>query len=149
MEVILLEQIANLGELGDLVKVRQGYGRNYLIPLGKAVAATPDNKAKFEARRAELEKAAAERLASARARFDVLNSKAVTIRARAGEGGKLFGSIGTVDIADALSAQGAAVEKREIIMPNGPIRETGTFEIEMRLHPDVMAAIKVTVEAEA
>lgn len=148
MEVILLEQITNLGELGDMVKVKQGYGRNYLIPLGKAVAATPDNKARFEARRAELQKAAAERLASATARFDVLNGQTVVIRARAGEGGKLFGSVGTVDIAEAVSAQGRALEKREILMPDGPIRETGEFEVMLSLHPDVTATITVKVEAD-
>ncbi|KAF0192641.1 MAG: large subunit ribosomal protein L9 [Gammaproteobacteria bacterium] len=149
MDIILLEQITNLGELGDLVKVKQGYGRNYLIPLGKAVAATPDNKAKFEARRAELQKTAAERLASAKARFDLLNNRTVLIRARAGDGGKLFGSVGTVDIAESLSAQGSAVEKREILMPDGPIRETGAFEIALSLHPDVTATITISVEAEA
>ncbi len=149
MDIILLEQITNLGELGDLVKVKQGYGRNYLIPLGKAVAATPDNKAKFEARRAELQKAAAERLTSAKARFDLLNNRTVLIRARAGEGGKLFGSVGTVDIAESLSAQGSPVEKREILMPDGPIRETGAFEIALSLHPDVTATITISVEAEA
>jgi large subunit ribosomal protein L9 len=149
MEVILLEEVTNLGDLGDLVKVKQGYGRNYLIPFGKAVPATPDNKAKFEARRAELEQVAVERLAGAKLRYDALNGKSIVVRARAGEGGKLFGSVGTVDIASALTDAGNEIEKSEIRLPTGPIRETGVYEIDISLHPEVTATITVNVEPEA
>jgi len=125
MDVILLEKVANLGGLGDTVKVRAGYGRNYLIPQGKAKPATADNIAYFEAQRAELEKKAADELAAAKARAEKLEGSVVTITANAGEEGKLFGSVGPQDIADALSAAGTEAARHEVRMPDGPIRAIG------------------------
>ncbi|HHC72015.1 MAG TPA: 50S ribosomal protein L9 [Thiotrichales bacterium] len=148
MEVILLEKVENLGNLGDRVNVRPGYGRNYLIPTGKATAATPENIKAFEERRAELEKQAAEALAAAEARRDQLEGLTVTITAKAGDEGKLFGSVGTADIAEAVTGAGVAIEKREVRMPEGPIRVTGEYQIELHLHTDVDASVKVVVEAE-
>lgn len=147
MEVILLEKIANLGNLGDKVNVKSGYGRNYLLPQRKATAATAENIAAFELRRAELEKAAAEKKASAEARAAKLNELQVTIPAVAGDEGKLFGSIGTSDIAEALVAAGVEVEKSEVRMPNGTIRHLGEFDINVHLHTDVEATVKVVVVA--
>lgn len=147
MELILLEKIANLGNLGDKVNVKAGYGRNYLLPQGKATAATPANVAAFEARRAELEKAAAEKKATAEARAAQLNELEVTITAVAGDEGKLFGSIGTHDIADALTSAGVPVSKAEVRLPNGTIRHTGEFEVALHLHSDVEAAVKLIVVA--
>ncbi|MEW6444844.1 MAG: 50S ribosomal protein L9 [Pseudomonadota bacterium] len=149
MEIILLSKVENLGNLGDVVKVRNGYARNFLIPYGKAKAATRTNVAEFEARRADLEKAAADALAHAQARAVQLEGVAVTIAGKAGTEGKLFGSIGTAEIADAMSAAGHAVEKREVRMPNGPLRAVGEFEVELHLHTDVNTIIKVNVIAEA
>lgn len=149
MEVILLENVANLGTLGDKVNVRPGYGRNFLLPQKKAVPATKENVEMFEARRAELEKAAAEALAAARARAEQLGALAqVTIKAQAGEEGKLFGSVAVADIADAVTAAGVELEKREVNLPEGPIRLVGEYEIELQLHAEVMQPIKVIVEAE-
>lgn len=149
MEVILLEKIGRLGGLGDKVSVKAGYGRNYLIPQGKAVFATVDNIAAFEARRAELEAAAAEKLAAAQARADKLAAVgAVTIAATAGDEGKLFGSVGTREIADAVTAAGAELHKSEISMPEGAIRHIGDFEVEIHLHADITATVGVTVVAE-
>jgi large subunit ribosomal protein L9 len=149
MEVILLEKVNNLGNLGEKVNVRPGYGRNFLIPQGKAVSATEENIAAFEARRAELEKAAAETLAVAEARAEKLNGLTVEIPRKAGDEGKLFGSVGTQDIAEAASATaGAEVAKSEVLMPTGAIRETGEFDIDLQLHSDVTATIKVAVVAE-
>ena len=148
MDVILLEKIDNLGGLGDRVTVRPGYARNFLIPRGKAKYATAENIAEFEARRAELEKAAAETLAAAEARKEKLDGTEVTITANAGSEGKLFGSVGPSDIARALAEVGAEVEKREVRMPEGPIRQAGEFEVGIHLHTDVNATIKVTVIAE-
>ncbi|MCJ8170225.1 50S ribosomal protein L9 [Atopomonas sediminilitoris] len=147
MEVILLQRIANLGNLGDKVNVKSGYGRNFLLPQGKAVVANAANLEAFEARRAELEKAAAAELASAQARADELAELVVTITANAGDEGKLFGSIGTRDIADALTAAGIAVEKAEIRLPEGALRNVGEYDIAVHLHTDVDAAIKVVVVA--
>jgi len=149
MEVILLEKVHNLGKLGDKVKVRSGYGRNYLIPLRMAVPATEENVKKLESMRAELEKAQADALAKAEARAAALKDKVVTITARAGDEGKLFGSVGTVDIADALTAGGAAVEKREVRLPNGPLRTVGDHQVELQLHADVNVLITVHVAAES
>ncbi|MFZ5466866.1 MAG: 50S ribosomal protein L9 [Pseudomonadota bacterium] len=149
MEVILLSKVENLGNLGDVVKVRNGYARNFLIPYGKAKAATKSNVAEFEARRAELEKAAAEALAAAQARAVQLEGVSVTIAGKAGTEGKLFGSIGTAEIADALTAAGHAVEKREVRMPTGPLRAVGEYDIELHLHTDVNTSVKVNVIAEA
>ncbi len=148
MDVILLEKVENLGGLGDKVRVRPGYARNFLIPSGKAKYATAENIAEFEARRAELEKAAAEALATAQARKEKLDGVEVTVTAKSGSEGKLFGSVGTVDIADALQAAGAEVEKREIRMPEGPIRQAGEYEFVVHLHTDVNATVKVNVVAE-
>lgn len=148
MEVILLEKVDNLGALGDRVKVRAGYARNYLIPQGKAKYATEANIAEFEARRAELEKAAAEALQAAEARKAKLDGLKVTVTAHAGGEGKLFGSVGTGDIAHALEAAGHEVEKKEIRLPAGPIRQTGEYEVTLHLHSDVDAVITVEVVAE-
>ncbi|WP_455200099.1 50S ribosomal protein L9 [Kaarinaea lacus] len=148
MNVILLERIANLGNLGDTVKVKAGYGRNFLIPQGKAVPATTDNVEKFEARRAELEKVAAEKLGTAEARKDAIANLTITISQKAGEEGKLFGSVGTHDIAEAITAAGVAVEKREIRLPEGPIRQIGEHKIEVELHSDVVTEITVNIEPE-
>lgn len=148
MEVILLEKVENLGGLGDKVSVKSGYGRNYLIPGGKATAATAENIAAFEERRAELEKAAAELLATAEARRDKLQDVIVTIASKAGDEGKLFGSVGTVDIASAVTSAGVDVEKREVRLPAGPIRNTGEYNIDLHLHTDVNASVKVIVVAE-
>ncbi|MCK9531389.1 MAG: 50S ribosomal protein L9 [Gammaproteobacteria bacterium] len=148
MEVILLDKVRNLGNLGDKVKVRNGYGRNFLIPQGKAVLATADNLAKFEARRAELEKAAAAEVAAAQARAEKLAALAeVTIGAKAGEEGKLFGSVGTGDIAEAITAAGVEVAKAEVKLPDGALRHTGEFSVDVVLHSDVTQAITVKVVA--
>ena len=149
MEVILLEKVGKLGSLGDKVDVKAGYGRNFLIPTGKAVPANNANVAQFEERRAELEKAAAEKLAVSQARADELNEKVVTIVSKAGDEGKLFGSIGVRDIADAISEAGVEVVKAEVRLPLGSIRETGEFDIVIHVHNDVDATVKVVVIAEA
>jgi len=148
MEVILLEKVSNLGNLGEKVNVRPGYGRNFLIPQGKAVSATEENVAAFEARRAELEKAAAETLAAAQARAEKLEGLTVTIAQKAGDEGKLFGSVGTQDIAEACTAAGVEVAKSEVRMPTGSIRDLGEFDIDVQLHGDVTATIKVAIVAE-
>jgi large subunit ribosomal protein L9 len=148
MEVILLEKIQHLGAMGDRVKVKPGYGRNFLIPKGKAAAATAENIATFEARRAELEQAAAEALAAAQARRDQFDGLVVKLSAKAGDEGKLFGSVGTVDIAHAISAAGMNVERSEIRLPNGPLRQVGEHEVQLHLHSDVNVEIKLVVEAE-
>ena len=149
MEVILLEKVENLGGLGDQVKVKSGYGRNYLIPSGKAAPVTPENVARFEERRAELEKAAQEKRAGADARCEAIAGKSVTITAKAGTEGKLFGSVGTHEIAEVISsAAGVEIEKSEVRLPNGPIRQTGDYDIEIHLHTEVSATIKVVVVGE-
>src|SRR5690554_1239444 len=136
MEVILLEKVANLGSLGDKVNVKSGYGRNFLLPYGKAVPATEANVKAFEERRAELEKAAAESLAAAQARAEALEGASFTITSKAGDEGRLFGSIGVRDIADAVSAAGTEIEKSEVRLPEGPIRTIGEFDVELQLHTD-------------
>ncbi|NNM12421.1 MAG: 50S ribosomal protein L9 [Pseudomonadales bacterium] len=148
MEVILLEKISKLGDLGDKVRVKSGFGRNFLIPYGKAVPATQANVADFEARRAELQAAADAALATAQQRVEQLQEFSVKIMANAGEEGKLFGSIGTRDIADAVTAAGQEIKKSEVILSTGVIREIGTYEVQLRLHTDVSANINVIVEAE-
>lgn len=149
MEVILLENIGNLGALGDTVDVKPGYGRNFLIPQGKAVPATQDNVAKFETRRAELEAAAAETLAAAQARSDALTAlDAVNIAATAGEEGRLFGSVGTRDIAEALTAAGCEVDKSEVRLPEGVIRELGEYEIMIQVHAEVSSSVAIHIVAE-
>lgn len=147
MNVILLEKVQNLGGLGEQVTVKSGYARNFLIPQGKAKPATKDNVAEFEARRAELEKQAAEALASAQAVYEKMNGMVVKVEASAGDEGRLFGSVGTQDIADALNASGISVERRQVRLPQGPMRTTGTFEIDVQLHTDVVAAINVEISA--
>ncbi len=149
MEVILLENIGNLGSLGDKVDVKAGFGRNYLIPQGKAVPATADAIAEFEARRAELEAAAAEQLAAAETRAEAINGlELITISANAGEEGKLFGSIGTRDIADAVTAARAEIDKAEVRLPEGALRELGEYEIAIQVHGDVTAMVNVAVVPE-
>lgn len=148
MEVILLEKIANLGNLGDKVTIKAGYGRNFLVPQGKAVAATPDKIKEFEARRAELEKIAAEKLAAAQARAEAIGKLKVVIKQKAGDEGKLFGSVGTQNIADAITEAGAKVEKHEVRLPEGAIRQIGEYEIDINLHSDVDVTVPVSVEAE-
>jgi large subunit ribosomal protein L9 len=149
MEVILLEKIGKLGSLGDKVSVKAGFGRNYLVPNGKAVPATAANVAKFEERRAELEKAAADNLAAAEARAEALNGFEVTIASKAGDEGKLFGSIGTRDIADALTAAGQDVAKSEVRLPEGALRTVGEFNVALQLHAEVSTEVVIKVVAEA
>lgn len=146
MEVILLENVGNLGGLGEKVDVKAGYGRNFLIPQGKAVPATRDNVAEFEVRRAELEAAAAATLAAAEKRAEALNAlEPISIGANAGEEGKLFGSVGTRDIAEALTAAGCEVDKAEVRLPEGPLRELGEFEVDIQVHGDVTATVVIAV----
>ncbi len=150
MEVILLDKIAHLGSLGDQVKVKSGFARNYLIPQKKAVMATEANKAKFEEQRAELEAKIAKELADAQARCDKLNAltDGIQISAKAGDEGKLFGSVGTRDIADALGAAGVEVHKSEIRLSEGVLRSVGEYEITIFLHPDVKTQVKLNIVPE-
>ena len=149
MNVILLENVENLGSIGDLVKVKPGYGRNYLLPQGKAALATPENMKEIEARRAELEKAAAEELAAAKQRAATIEGMELVIQANAGPEGKLFGSVGPIDIADAFEKVQVDVERSEVRMPEGPIQELGEFTVGVHLHPEVDVDITVrVVEAE-
>jgi large subunit ribosomal protein L9 len=148
MEVILLEGVANLGELGDKVTVKAGYGRNFLVPQHKAVPATKQNIVDFEARRAELQKAADEKIAIAKARAEKISALDITLTTKAGDEGKLFGSITVRDIADAAESRGVEIEKNEIQMPDGPLRQLGEFEIAIQLHTEVTATLKVVVIAE-
>jgi large subunit ribosomal protein L9 len=148
MEIILLQKVANLGNIGDRVKVRSGYGRNFLLPQGKATAATADNVARFEARRTELEKAAREHLVSAAERAEAMKDFKLTIQAKAGTEGKLFGSIGTSDIAEACQKAGFNVLRSEVRMPNGPLRTIGEHVVHLHLHADVDVPLAVTIVAE-
>ena len=149
MNVILLENVENLGRIGDLVKVKPGYGRNYLLPQGKAALATPENMKEIEARRAELEKVAAEELAAAKARAGTIEGMELVIQANAGPEGKLFGSVGPLDIAEAFEKVQVEIERSEVRMPEGPIQELGEFVVGVHLHPDVDVEITVrVVEAE-
>lgn len=148
MEVILLEKVAKLGALGDKVTVKAGYGRNFLIPQGKAVPATASNVESFAARRADLEKQAAEKLANAQKRAEQLKELELTLAVKAGEDGKLFGSIGTRDLADLISSTGIEASKSEIRLPNGPLRTVGTFEISLQVHADVVTTLTVHVVPE-
>ena len=149
MEVILLENIAKLGDLGDKVTVKSGYGRNFLITQKKAVPATAANLQVFEERRAELEKVANEKLVEAQSRGEKIGALSVSIEAKAGEEGKLFGSITVRDISEAVEALDVTVEKSEVRLPEGPIRELGEFEIDIHLHPEVDAVLKLAVVPEA
>ncbi|MCC7488865.1 MAG: 50S ribosomal protein L9 [Gammaproteobacteria bacterium] len=148
MEVILLEKVANLGNIGDRVKVKPGFGRNFLLPKGKATLATEANIARFEARRAELEGKQAAELAAAQARADRLAQLQLRVPAKAGSEGKLFGSLGTVDIAEACTAAGCPVERSEVRMPAGPIRSIGEHQVDLHLHADVTVSITLNVVAE-
>jgi len=148
MEVILLEKIRKLGELGAQVRIKAGYGRNFLFPQGKAIPATADNIAKFEAKRAELEKTQAEVLNSATTRSDNLNNLSVTIQRKAGTEGKLYGSVGTADIAEAAKLAGVEMTKQEVMLPTGPFRMIGEYDVEINLHADIDVVIKVIVVPE-
>jgi large subunit ribosomal protein L9 len=149
MEVILLEKIQNVGELGEQVKVRSGFGRNYLIPYGKAVIASTENMAKFEAQRAEFERQQADTLAAAQARADKVQGATIQIVRKLSEEGKLFGSVSTKDIADALKETGFEISKSEIQLPKGPIKETGDHDIPISLHPELKVKIIVSVVGES
>jgi large subunit ribosomal protein L9 len=148
MQVVLVENIEKLGKLGDVVQVKPGYARNYLLPRGAARMATQANVREIEARRAEFERAEKEKFDQAASRQKALDGHAVTIKAKAGSEGKLFGSVSAGDIADALSAEGLAVEKREVRLPEGPLRTVGTFEIGLHLFSDIDATVSVTVAAD-
>lgn len=148
MNVILLDSVENLGDVGDLVSVKPGFGRNYLLPTGKAALATPANIAEFEARRAELEKAAAEELKAARQRADLIRDMQLVIPANIGPEGKLFGSVGPVDIAAAFEKVGVEANRSEVRMPEGPIHEAGEYRIGMHLHSEVDVEITVRVVPE-
>ena len=148
MNVILLERFGNLGDIGDEVAVKAGFARNYLIPKGKAVRATKENRAVFEDRRAELEKAAAEQLAEAQGRAAKLEGLSLTMVVKAGEEGKLYGSVGTQDIADAITAEAVEVARAEVRLPEGVIRSTGEYEIDLQLHSDVTVSITLAVVSE-
>jgi large subunit ribosomal protein L9 len=148
MEVILLEKVGKLGALGDRVTVKGGYARNFLLPQGRAVLANEANIAEFETRRAELEKAAQEQLDAATARAESLNGKTVAITAKAGDEGKLFGSIGTRDIAEAAEAAGLTLDKSEVRLPEGPLRTTGEHEVQCQVHAEVFVTITVAITGE-
>lgn len=148
MDVILLEKVANLGNLGDRVAVRSGYARNFLLPKGKATLATPANVAKFEARRAELEKVAREQLSDAESRKVKFEGFKLTITAKAGSEGKLFGSIGTSDIAEAATAAGQKLARSEVRMPNGPLRSVGDHTVVVHLHTDINIELPVSIVAD-
>jgi large subunit ribosomal protein L9 len=148
MEVILLQKVANLGNIGDRVKVRSGFGRNFLLPEGKATLATPENIARFEARRAELERLAREHLTSAAERAAALKDFKLTIPAKAGTEGKLFGSIGTSDIAEACTRVGFKIERSEVRLPHGPLRALGEHTVNLHLHADVDVPLQVAIVPE-
>lgn len=145
MQVILLEKVSNLGNLGEEISVKSGYGRNFLIPQGKAVLATKTNREAFETRRVELEKKAADELAGAEARKAAMDGKTFTIACRAGDEGKLFGSVGTADIAEAVTAAGQALNKHEVRLPAGALRLVGEHEVIFHLHPDVDASVTIDI----
>ncbi len=148
MELILLERVKNLGDLGDVVKVKSGYGRNFLLPQGKALTATASNKEVFETRKAELVKKAGESLNAAKLRAEKIGGKKVTVKALAADEGKLYGSVGPAEIARAAELAGLDVEKSEIDMPEGPIRAVGTYTVAVRLHSEVETSLDVVVEEE-
>ena len=148
MDVILLTKVANLGNIGDRVKVKSGYGRNFLLPKGKATLATPDNVKKFEARRAELEKIAREQFQDAESRAAAFKDFKLQITAKAGTEGKLFGSIGTADIAEACTAQGHKLARAEVRLPTGPLRTVGDHTVTLHLHTDIDVQLPVVITAE-
>ncbi len=149
MQIILMEKVVNLGGLGDVVKVKDGYARNYLLPQGKARRVTPENIALFEAKRAELEKVQAEKLVAAQAAAEKLTGLMVQIARKAGVDGRLFGSVSAADIAEALAAQGFTVDKADIRMPAGPLKQIGDVQLDVSLHSDVLAKITVSVLGES
>ncbi len=149
MKIVLLERVANLGSLGDIVEVKNGYARNFLVPQGKAKRATPANLAEFEARRAEYERNQNDILSNAQARHAKIDGVVFTINAKAGVDGKLFGSVTSMDIAEAINASGVEVKRSEIAMPHGPLKTIGEFEVTVLLHHDVHSVIKVNVVSEA
>ncbi len=148
MNVILLDNVENLGGIGDMVTVKAGYGRNFLLPHGKAALATKDNIAEFEARRAELEKAAGEELTAAKAREELIQGMELVLSANVGTEGKLFGSVGPIDITEAFSKVGVEVQRSEIRMPDGPIHEVGEFTVGVHLHTEINVEVTVKVVAE-
>lgn len=148
MDVILLEKVPNLGDLGEKVKVKAGYARNYLLPQGRAIAATSSNVAQFEKRRAELEARQLEARKTAEVQAHALEGTVVTVACRAGEEGRLFGSVGTLDIAGAISALGFSVERQQVRLPSGPLRQVGEYDVTVHLHADVDVAVKVQVVGE-
>ena len=148
MEVILLEQVNKLGALGEQVTVKPGYGRNFLIPSGKAALATPENREKFEARRAELEQAQADALSAAKAQAEKIDGLALTLRRKVSSGGKLFGSVGASDIVEAAAAAGATLSRQAIKLEDGPFKQVGEYEVEVHLRADVDAVIKLAIVSE-
>ncbi|MGW8270505.1 MAG: 50S ribosomal protein L9 [Burkholderiales bacterium] len=148
MQIILLERVANLGNLGDVVKVKDGFARNYLIPHGKAKRATPENLAVFESRRAELERLQADALSAAQARAAQLEGLTIQVTQKAGVDGRLFGSVTNFDIVEALGKQGIEIERAQVRMPQGPLKQVGDFPIPIVLHSDVVATITVSVLGE-
>jgi large subunit ribosomal protein L9 len=148
MDVILLQKVANLGNVGDRVKVKSGFGRNFLLPQGKATLATAANVARFEERRAELERAAREHLTSAAERAEAVKDYRLSLTAKAGTEGKLFGSIGTADIAEALTREGYKIARSEVRLPGGPLRMVGDHVVHLHLHADVDVPLNVTITAE-
>jgi large subunit ribosomal protein L9 len=148
MQIILLEKVVNLGNLGDVIKVKDGYARNFLIPTGRAKRATPSALAEFEARRVELEKIQAEKLAAAQAFGEKLNGQTISINRKSGVDGRLFGSVTNYDVADALKAAGHSVDKASIRMPEGPLKTIGDFPLEISLHTDVLVTVTVAVRGE-
>jgi large subunit ribosomal protein L9 len=149
MEVILLEKIANLGNLGDKVSIKAGYGRNYLVPKGKAVPATAKKIAEFEARRAELEKAAEAKLSAAKSHAEKLSKLQIVITHKAGDEGRLFGSVGTHNIAEAINQAGGVIEKQQIRLPHGTIRHIGDYDVDVSLHSDVTVTMSIKIAPEA
>lgn len=148
MEMILLEKVKNLGDLGDTVNVKPGYGRNYLLPQGKALPATKDNLKVFEARKAELVKKSSDSLSAAKMRAAQWAGKTLTVKALAAEEGKLYGSVGSADIVRAAAAAGLEIKRSEVDMPNGPIHQTGSYTVTLRLHTEVEASVSIVVEEE-
>ncbi|MAZ45411.1 MAG: 50S ribosomal protein L9 [Gammaproteobacteria bacterium] len=148
MQIILLEKIGNLGDLGDEISVKPGFARNFLLPKGKAVRATETNRQDFEARRNELEVVANEKLGEAKGRAEALEGSEITITVKSGEEGKLYGSVGTQDIVDALGNSGFEIEKKEVRMPDGPIRSIGEYELDIQLHSDISVPVRILVESE-
>lgn len=148
MEVILVEKIRNLGTIGDKVKVKAGFARNFLLPQGKALRVTAENMAELQKKKAELEKIAAEQLAASQKRAAAFMELVLTISAKAGEEGKLYGSIGTREIAQAITDAGHAINKSEVLLPEGPIRMVGEYNIDLQLHGEVMSSVKITVVSE-